>query len=122
MRNPEFRKDVLASAPDGSRSVAGLTTKWDRMYPLGEYPDYEPPYAASVAGLAEIAGVSPQEYAYDMLLRDDGKSFIFLPVANYTRGDLDILREMLTHPRTTASLSERTSTHSSTSSRLALIS
>ena len=106
MRNPEFRKDVLASAPDGSRSVAGLTTKWDRMYPLGEYPDYEPPYAASVAGLAEIAGVSPQEYAYDMLLRDDGKSFIFLPVANYTRGDLDILREMLTHPRTTASLSD----------------
>ena len=106
MRSDDFRKDVLASGPDSSRSVAGLTTKWDRMYPLGEYPDYEPPYEASIAGMAEAAGISPQECAYDMLLRNDGKSFIFLPVANYTRGDFEILREMLVHPRTTASLSD----------------
>ena len=106
MRRADFRADVLASGPDSSRSVAGLTTKWDRMYPLAEIPDYEPDYAASIAGLAEAAGVSPQEYAYDAMLRQDGKAFIFLPVANYTRGDLEILREMLVHPRTTASLSD----------------
>lgn len=106
MRRADFRADVLAGGPDASRSVAGLTTKWDRMYPLGEYPDYEPAYAESIAGLADAAGVSPQEYAYDMLLRNEGKSFIYLPVANYTRGDYEILREMLVHPRTTASLSD----------------
>jgi N-acyl-D-aspartate/D-glutamate deacylase len=106
MRRDDFRRAILSGNPDPSRSVAGLTTRWNRMYPLTEVPDYEPPHEASIAGLAEAAGVSPQEYAYDTLLRQDGRQFIFVPVANYTRGDFEILREMLTHPRTTASLSD----------------
>lgn len=76
------------------------------MFPLGDPPNYEPSPDESVAALAKANGVSPQTYAYDALLEQNGKALLFVPVASYTQGNLDILHEQLSHPRTTASLSD----------------
>ncbi|TVV76772.1 N-acyl-D-amino-acid deacylase family protein [Sphingomonas solaris] len=106
MRAPEFRAALLADAPDMKKSLTGLVTRFDKMFPLGAQPDYEPRLEDSIAGRAAAAGVSPSEYAYDALLENDGRNFIFVPVAGYTQGNFDILHEMLSHPRSTASLSD----------------
>lgn len=106
MRQPEFLKKLLADQPDMGKSMMGLVARFEKMYPLGEQPDYEPRPEDSIAGRAKARGISPAEYAYDLLIENDGKSFIFLPVAGYSEGNFDILHEMMSHPRSTASLSD----------------
>lgn len=106
MRDPEFRSALLADSPDMAKSLTGLVGRFDKMFPLGARPDYEPRAQDSVAGRAAAANVSPEEFAYDALIANDGKDFLFVPVAGYTQGNFDILHEMLSHPRSTASLSD----------------
>lgn len=106
MRDPEFRARLLADKPDMGKSLTGLVTRFDKMYPLGAQPDYEPRAEDSIAGRAAAQGMSPSELTYDALLENDGQHFLFVPVAGYTQGNFDILHEMLSHPRSTASLSD----------------
>ncbi|MDT0509921.1 amidohydrolase family protein [Novosphingobium sp. MMS21-SN21R] len=106
MRDPAFRARLLADGPDMSKSLTGLATRFDKMFPLGDPPNYEPTPEESVEALARAKGVTPQEYAYDALLEQNGKALLFVPVAAYMQGSLDILHEQLSHPRTTASLSD----------------
>jgi N-acyl-D-aspartate/D-glutamate deacylase len=70
----------------------------DRIYLLGDPPDYEPGAADSVTGLATAAGVDPWEKLLDLLLADGGRELLNSPVANYSHGNLDSVREMLLHP------------------------
>ena len=106
MRQPDFRTALLADRPDMGKSLTGLVSRFDKMYPLGEQPDYEPCAADSIAGRAAARGIAPDALAYDTLLENDGRNFIFVPVAGYTQGNFDLLHEMLSHPRSTASLSD----------------
>jgi N-acyl-D-aspartate/D-glutamate deacylase len=106
MRDPAFRAKILADQPDMAKSLTGLANRFDKMFPLGNPPNYEPSPEESVAALAKAKGITPQEYAYDALLEQDGKALLFVPVAAYVEGNLDILHEQLSHPRTTASLSD----------------
>jgi N-acyl-D-amino-acid deacylase len=50
--------------------------------------------------------VAPEEYAYDMLCRDDGKGFIYLPILNYADGNLDFLEALQAADDTVNSLSD----------------
>jgi N-acyl-D-amino-acid deacylase len=106
MRDPGYRAALLADAPDMAKSLTGLVSRFDKMYPLGEHPEYEPRAEDSIAGRAAALGIPPSVLAYDMLLENDGKRFLFVPVAGYSQGNFDILHEMLSHPRSTASLSD----------------
>jgi N-acyl-D-aspartate/D-glutamate deacylase len=106
MRQPDFRRAVLADQPDMSKSLTGLSSRWDKMFPLGDPPDYEPRPEDSIEARARAQGVSPQEFTYDTLLQQEGQQLLFVPVASYSECNLNILREMLNHPRTTASLSD----------------
>ncbi len=83
-----------------------ITTRWDRMYPLGDPPNYEPAPDQSVAAIAKREGKSPEEWAYDYLVAGDGSSKFLFPVTNYVSGDLEPVREMLTDPRTLLGLSD----------------
>jgi N-acyl-D-amino-acid deacylase len=106
MKQVDFRRAVLADRPDMTRSLTGLANRWDKMFPMSEPPNYEPGPEDSIEAQAKVKGVSPQELAYDTLLQQGGKQLLFVPVAGYAEGNLDSLYEMLTHSRTTASLSD----------------
>ncbi len=105
LRQPEFRARLLGEAAEGGRA-ARRAARWDRLFPLGDPPDYEPPPEASVAARAARAGASPEEVAYDLLMQRDGRGILYLPVTNYAAGNLDVVREMIADPNTLVGLGD----------------
>jgi N-acyl-D-aspartate/D-glutamate deacylase len=105
MRAPGFKERVLAAAR--SRDGEGrLLQALHRMYPLGDPPDYEPDPESSVSRRAERDGRDPLDLAYDLLLADAGRAFLYLPFLNYLDGNLDAAGEMLAHPHTVVGLAD----------------
>jgi N-acyl-D-aspartate/D-glutamate deacylase len=74
MREPSFRERVLAAEVERDRTKLGgaLITMWDRMFVLGDPPDYEPDASSSLQARAAAAGIRPAELAYDLLAEGDG--------------------------------------------------
>jgi len=105
LRQPEFRARILAEAFEGSRR-AKRVERWDRMYPLGDPPDYEPTAESSIAARAAREGRSPEEVVYDLLTEGDGKGILYLPVTNYAGGNLDVVREMIAAPNSLLGLGD----------------
>ena len=107
LRQPEVRAALLAEEPATNNPIArGLMQRWGQMFPLGDPPDYEPPSSASIESVAAQRGVDPQEVALEWLLEQDGKAFLFAPLASYVDHDHEAIREMITHPATTLGLSD----------------
>jgi len=111
--DPAFKAQLLSEPNDFSQvpvDVVGLVSVvccgWTMQYEMDEDFDYEPQAQASVQARAEAAGVAPEEYAYDMLCRDDGKGFIYLPILNYADGNLDFLEALQAADDTVNSLSD----------------
>ncbi len=84
----------------------GMTGRFQFMYPLGDPPDYEPDPASSVGNVARTLGREPAEYAYDLLLENEGRGFFYMPLLNYRQGNLDAVREQLLHPAAVPGLSD----------------
>jgi len=108
LRDPAFKARVLEAATGERAGQLGgrLILSLHRMYPLGDPPDYEPDPSTSVAARAERQGRDPLDLAYDLLLADDGKAFLYLPMLNYGDGNLDAAGEMLAHPHTVVGLAD----------------
>jgi N-acyl-D-aspartate/D-glutamate deacylase len=105
LRQPDFRARVLAEAFEGSKR-AKRVERWDRMFPLGDPPDYEPTAEHSIAARAAREGRTPEEVAYDLLLERDGREMLYLPVTNYAGGNLDVVREMIAAPNSLLGLGD----------------
>ena len=118
MRDPEVRARILSEksdkvAGDGTPIppladffLANLDMLAMRLYPMSERPLYEPRMDACLAAEAMRSGTTILERMYDALLEDDGKALIYFPIYNYTGLNLDVVREMLTHPRALVGLSD----------------
>ncbi|WP_160119991.1 N-acyl-D-amino-acid deacylase family protein [Rhodovarius lipocyclicus] len=112
LRDPAVKREILNQEasprlvdvlPPLSRQIA---TRWDRMYVLGDPPNYEPPPERSIAAMAAVAGQTPEEFCYDYLTGGDGGRMLYFPVTNYVHGDLDVVHEMVTDPHTVLGLSD----------------
>ncbi len=110
MRDPALRAAILAELAqlDGRPADPLLPrfSDFSRVYAFGDPPDYEPPPEKAITAIAQQRGITPAEAAYDMLLADDGKAFLFAPFANYAHGHLDACGEMLAHPHTLPGLGD----------------
>ena len=107
LRQAEARAALVTEDPGTRNPIAlGLMQRWDQIFPLGDPPEYEPPASASIAGVAAREGRDPREVALDWLLEDDGKAFLFAPLASYVDHDHEAIREMITDPNTTLGLSD----------------
>jgi N-acyl-D-aspartate/D-glutamate deacylase len=105
LRDPAFRAKLIAEA-NNNPALQKRCATWERIFPLGDKPDYEPGPEASVAARAAREGRKPEDVAYDMLLEKDGKNILYRPLSNYTRCDLEDVRDMITHPNTLIGLGD----------------
>jgi N-acyl-D-aspartate/D-glutamate deacylase len=118
LRQPERRARLLHErserlAGDGSSVpplVDMLLARIDmisaRMFPLSDPPNYEPSLAESFLVRAKQAGIAPLQAIYDHMAAGDGRNLIYFPIFNYNAGNLDVVRQMLQHPRALLSLSD----------------
>jgi N-acyl-D-aspartate/D-glutamate deacylase len=105
LRDPSFRAALLSEPFEGSGRTLRVQN-WETLFPLGDPPNYEPDPQDSIAAQARRAGKSPDEIAYDLMMQRDGKAILYLPVTNYAAGNLDAVREMMTHPHTLLGLGD----------------
>ncbi len=105
LRDPAFRARLIAETHGGD-GMARRVGRWERIFPLGDPPDYEPSPENSVAARAAREGRDPADLAYDMLLENDGKAILYRPLSNYSYGNLDTVRDMLTHDATIVGLGD----------------
>ncbi len=107
LKRPEVRAALLADEPTTHSPVARyLMSRWGRIFPLGDPPDYEPAPETSVAAVAEREGRRPEEVVLDWMLERDGTAFLFAPLASYEDTNLDAIREMMLHPNAVLGLSD----------------
>jgi N-acyl-D-aspartate/D-glutamate deacylase len=99
MRDPAFRAAILAESVEREKAhpLARGIMAFDRMFPLGDPPNYEPPKETSIAAVAARSNRTAPEIAYDLLLEDEGRAFLFAPFANYADYNLDHCGEMIAH-------------------------
>ena len=105
LRDPSLRARLLDETP-GDPVLAKRLRRWDRIFPLGDPPDYEPPPERSIGAEARRTGVDPAALAYDRLLENDGRTILYRPLSNYAHGTLDSVREMMEHPNTLIGLGD----------------
>ncbi len=105
LRDPALRRRVLDEAAAASGSARRLMA-FDRMFALGTRPDYEPAREKSMASIAARESREPAEVAYDHLLEDEGKTFLFAPFANYAHFNLDACGEMIGNAHTVMGLGD----------------
>jgi len=103
LADPAVRAAVIGEV---SGRDAGLLTDFDRMFELGDPPDYEPPAHRSVGALARAARVEPADLALDLLLADDGRALLYYPLHNWVAGSLDDVHEMLADPHLVPGLAD----------------
>lgn len=111
LNDPAFRERMLSEESvfpesdiiDFLRIVAG---GWPVHFEMGPDFNYEPKADESVMARAMAAGVTPAEYAYDLLMQDEGTGFIYFPILNYRDGNLNFLEDLQTRDDCVNSLSD----------------
>ena len=105
LRQPDRKKRILSETID-DKSLERRVSRWDRIFPLNDPPNYEPSPNDSIAAMAGRQGRDPADLAYDLLLENDGKTILYRPLSNYTEGNLNAVHDMLTHPATIVGLGD----------------
>ncbi|HTR70592.1 MAG TPA: amidohydrolase family protein [Mycobacteriales bacterium] len=103
--DPALRAAIVGWTPDEDTRKR-LEDAFAKTYVLGDPPDYEPGYDRSLAGIAEATGSSPMDVAYDAMLEGDSEGLLYVPILNYSYGNLDQAREMMLHPRSALGLGD----------------
>ena len=107
MRDPAVQARILSEDPVKD-SVFPLIQRigYARMFLFQDPPNYTPPREQSIEAIAAREGRTAPEVAYDMLLADAGRSFIFTALTNYADYTLNPSEECLRHPNTIMGLSD----------------
>lgn len=109
LKDPAVREKLLAERIEwDAQNKLGhfLLSAFHKMFPLGDPPNYEPHPDDSVAARAAREGRRPEAVVLDLLLEKDGRNLLYFPIMNYTNGNLDDVRSMMTHPHTLFGLSD----------------
>jgi len=110
LRKPEVKAAILSEPdgpPDPTRQYQTLTERMpfmlQRLFPIGDDPDYEPRPDQSVAAVAAATGTDPMEILYDSMANGE---LLLGAFTNYADQNHDALAEMIQHPDTVMGLSD----------------
>lgn len=110
LQTPEVKTQILSEEnlpEDPNRQYESIADNmafmFERLFVLGDPPDYEPTRDRSIAGMAEAAGKDPWEVLYDAIA---GGALLLGAFTNYANTSQDHLAVMLEHPDTVVGLSD----------------
>ncbi|MEY9180223.1 N-acyl-D-aspartate/D-glutamate deacylase [Bradyrhizobium sp. USDA 326] len=106
LRQPDVRKAILSETATATDDPLFFSPNYDKMFLLGNPPDYEQPPENALGAQARRQGRQPEELAYDAMLSDEGRGMLYVPFLNYSDGNLDATREMLLDPQSVPGLSD----------------
>jgi N-acyl-D-aspartate/D-glutamate deacylase len=107
MRDADVRRRITTEDPSEFNTWSLLTRiGFERMFRFTDPLNYTPAREDSVAAIAAREGRTPQDVAYDMLIEDDGKAFIFACIVNYANYDLEPVKEMYARQHVIPGLSD----------------
>ncbi|MEP5569530.1 MAG: amidohydrolase family protein [Halioglobus sp.] len=108
LRKPEVRAAIIAEDLPlmGDEFMDTIIGGYDKLYELGTPPNYEPGPEDSIAAKAAEAGISPQQYCYDLMMERDGKNVVYFPCFGYGANDLSRQVELLEDEATVISLAD----------------
>src|SRR3954464_3907134 len=106
LHQPEVRAAILSEHATATDDPLFFRPNYDKMYLLGNPPDYEQPLENALGPQARRQGRQPEELAYDAMLTDEGRGMLYVPFLNYADGNLDATREMLREPSAVPGLSD----------------
>ena len=83
LRDPEIRAKILSEDPVKESTFPLIhLLSYTFMFPF-QGKEYQPAADQSAEAVAVREGRTPPEVVYDWLVENDGKNFIYMPVANY---------------------------------------
>ena len=106
LRKPEVRAAILAEQDPDNPIMRVVQTRFDRVFVIGDPPDYEPAPEQSVAAIAAREGRAEEDVMYDLLLGDEGRVLLMHALLGYSYGNLDDMREMILDPNAALGLSD----------------
>jgi N-acyl-D-amino-acid deacylase len=113
MRDADVKRRVLADeeVPVGDagsmQALAGVfLTAAATLYRMPEGFDYEPTPDLALGARAAREDKPVEEVMYDYLTENQGRGFAMAIGNNYMSGNLDVVREMLSHPDTVTGLAD----------------
>src|ERR1700749_1398831 len=106
LHQPEVRAAILNETPTSTDAPLFSRPNYDKMYLLGDPPDYEQPLENALGPQARRQGRQPEELAYEAMLANEGRGMLYVPFLNYADGNLDATREMLSDPNAVPGLSD----------------
>src|SRR3546814_18507524 len=106
MADEGFKARLLEAAGSGKvrKLGGGLIGRFEAMYELGDPPDYEPDPGDRIAARAAREGRSVEDFVYDLIVADQGRTLLYMPPLHFAGGTLDAVGEMLAHPHTVPGL------------------
>jgi len=108
MRDREVRRAILSEDDEHPHIfIQFLGKKLDRFFSLGlAEPQYMPSLDDCISARALRAGRDPFDFLYDVLLEDEGRAFVYVPLTNFTDPTGGVIKEMLLHPQTVPALGD----------------
>ncbi|MDQ8731395.1 amidohydrolase family protein [Bradyrhizobium sp. LHD-71] len=106
LRDPQTRAAILSEGATTTDDPLFFRPNYDKMYLLGNPPDYEQPPERTLGARAKREGRKAEELAYDAMLEDDGRGMLYVPFLNYSDGNLDAVHAMLKNPHAVPGLSD----------------
>lgn len=107
MRDPTIRQRILSEDPIAESTFPLIRfLSYGQMFPFGDPPNYLPRKEDSAAAVAQRTGRTAAEVAYDWLLVDEGRGFLYTPLVNYADFNISAAEEMLANRNTIMGLGD----------------
>lgn len=100
-----LRRRLVEERP-GDEETEKMAYALTRSFELGDPPNYEPEPSRTIAARAEASGQNPWQLALELMMQDDGQALLLYPFENYTEGNLEIVRRLLSDPHTVCGLGD----------------
>ena len=95
LRDPQIREKILSEDPVKESTFPLIhRMSYGYMFKFGN-KDYQPKQNESAQAVADSSNMSAPEVAYDWLLENDGKNFIYMPITNYSDFSLSASEKLL---------------------------